>query len=77
MLFRSKEDTCWDDHWVLYVGDESLDSTPEIITALYANLLGFKFKKLNKNKWKQEKKHVCSQHGVKYFHLVPVGPYFM
>ena len=28
---------CWDEHWVLYVGDESLDSTPEIITALYAN----------------------------------------
>ena len=26
-----KEDTCWDEHWVLYVGDELLDSTPEII----------------------------------------------
>ena len=33
-----KEATCWDEHWVLYVGDESLDSTPEIIIALYANL---------------------------------------
>ena len=32
-----KEDTCWDDNWVLHVGDESLDSTPEIIIALYAN----------------------------------------
>ena len=32
-----KEDTCWDKLWVLYVGDESLDSTPEIIVALYAN----------------------------------------
>ena len=20
-----KENTCWDEHWVLYVGDESLD----------------------------------------------------
>ena len=32
-----KEDTLWDEHWVLYVGDESPDSTPEIIIALYAN----------------------------------------
>ena len=32
-----KEDTCWDEHWVLYVGDELLDSTPEIIVALYAD----------------------------------------
>ena len=31
-----KEDT-WDEHWVLYVGDESLDSTPEIIITLYAD----------------------------------------
>ena len=31
-----KEDTCWDEHRVLYVGDESVDST-EIIIALYAN----------------------------------------
>ena len=34
---KIKEDTC-DEHGVLYVGDESLDSTPEIIIALYANL---------------------------------------
>ena len=32
-----KEHTCWDEHWVLHVGDKSLDSTPEIIIALYAN----------------------------------------
>ena len=32
-----KEDTCWDEHWVLYVGDESLESTPEIIVALDAD----------------------------------------
>ena len=31
-----KEDT-WDEHWVLYVGDESLESTPEIIVALDAD----------------------------------------
>ena len=31
-----KEDTC-DGPWVLYIGDESLESTPEIIRALYAN----------------------------------------
>ena len=24
-----KEGTCWDEHWVLYVGDESLSSTSE------------------------------------------------
>ena len=30
------EDT-WDEPWVLYIGDESLESTPEIIIALYAN----------------------------------------
>ena len=33
-----EEGTCWDEHWVLYVGDESLDATSEIIIALYANL---------------------------------------
>ena len=32
-----KEDTHWDENLVLYVGDESLDSTPGIIIALYAN----------------------------------------
>ena len=32
-----KEDTCWDEHWVLHIRDESLGSTPEIIIELYAN----------------------------------------
>ena len=32
-----KEGTCWDEHWVLYVGDESLGSTPETIITLYVN----------------------------------------
>ena len=39
-----KTDTCWDEHWVLYVGDESLGSTPEIIVLLYANQFGCKLK---------------------------------
>ena len=33
----TEEGTCGDGHWVLYVGDESLGSAPEIIIALYAN----------------------------------------
>ena len=32
-----KEDTCWDEHWVLCVGVESLESTPEIIVAIHAD----------------------------------------
>ena len=32
-----KEGT-WDEHWVLYVSDESLNSTLEIIITLYVNL---------------------------------------
>ena len=33
-----KKDTCWDEHWVLYGSDESLNSNPETIIALYVNL---------------------------------------
>ena len=29
-----KEGTCCDEHWVLYVSDESLNSTPEANIAL-------------------------------------------
>ena len=32
-----KEDTGWNEDWVLYVGDELLDSTPEAKTTLYIN----------------------------------------
>ena len=32
-----KEGTCWDEHWVLYVSDESLNSTPETNITLYGN----------------------------------------
>ena len=30
-----EEATCWDEHWVLYVSDESQESTPEAKTTLY------------------------------------------
>ena len=30
--------TCWDVHWVLYVGDESWESTPEAKSTLYTLL---------------------------------------
>ena len=39
-----KEGICWDEHWMLYVNDESLNSISEIIITLYFNKLGFKFK---------------------------------
>ena len=32
-----KEDTCWGEHWVFYVSDESPDSIPEIIITLHVN----------------------------------------
>ena len=31
------EGTCWDEHWVLRVSDESLESTPEAKTTLYVS----------------------------------------
>ena len=40
-----KEGICWDQQWVLYVSDELLNSTPETITTLYVNQIGFKLKK--------------------------------
>ena len=30
-----EEGTCWDEHWVLYVSDESGESTSEAKTILY------------------------------------------
>ena len=50
-----KEDTC-DGHWVLYVSDESLKSTPETNIAQYVNQLNLNKKikrflfKINKYK---------------------------
>ena len=40
-----EESTCYDEHWVLYVNDESLNSTPESNIALNVNHLKFKLKK--------------------------------
>ena len=37
-----QEGTFWDEHWELYLSDESLNSAPETITTLYVNWLGFK-----------------------------------
>ena len=36
-MVGTKEGTCWDEHWVLYVSDESQNSTPETNLALYVN----------------------------------------
>ena len=32
-----KKGTCYDEHWVLYVHDESLNSTPETNITSYVN----------------------------------------
>ena len=39
-----KQGTCVHDHWVLYVSDESLNSTPETNITLNVNKLEFKLK---------------------------------
>ena len=45
-----KEGTCWDEHWVLYVSDESLDSPPKAKTKLYVNQVENKKKKKERNR---------------------------
>ena len=37
MAMGIKEVTCYDEHWVLYVSDELLNSIPETNIALYVN----------------------------------------
>lgn len=37
-----KGGTCWDEHWMLFVSDGSLSSTPETKTTLYITELEFK-----------------------------------
>lgn len=37
MVTGLKEGTCWGEHWVLYVGDESMNCTPETNVTLYVN----------------------------------------
>lgn len=39
-----------DEHWVLYISDESLNSLPETDIALYVNQLELKLKKKKKKK---------------------------
>ena len=34
-----EESTCWDEHWVLYVNDESQESTPETKSTLFHYML--------------------------------------
>ena len=36
-VMGTEKATCCDDHWVLYVSDESLNSTPETNITLYVN----------------------------------------
>ena len=36
-LMGTKEGTCWDEHCVLYLSDESPGSTPETNTTWYVN----------------------------------------
>ena len=48
-----KKGNCWDEHWVLYASEESLNSIPEIIITPYVNYLGFKLKKKKKKQWKE------------------------
>ena len=43
-LMGTKENTCCDEHWVLYVSDESMNYIPETNIALYVNYLKFKLK---------------------------------
>ena len=38
-LMAIKEGTCYNEHWVLYISNESLNSTPETDIASYANSL--------------------------------------
>ena len=41
-VMRTKEGTCYDEYWVLYVRDESLNSTPKTNITLYVSQLDFK-----------------------------------
>lgn len=52
-----KEGTCCDQHWVLYVSDESLNSTPETNTVWYANNLN-----LNKNLGEKKPQVIETEH---------------
>ena len=53
------EGSCYDGHWVLYVSDESLNSTPEIKIVLYATQQKFKLKINEQTNKQTEAKKVC------------------
>ena len=55
-VMEIKEGTCWDEHWVLQVSDESLNSTPEAILQYMLCMLNNY--KLNKNSNKNENKTI-------------------
>ena len=50
-----KEGTCCDENWVLYVSDESLNSTSETNTILYVTV---NLNKILERKKRKEKKHL-------------------
>ena len=45
-----KEDTCCDEHWVMYGSIESLHCTPKTNVKLYVNYTGIKIREKNENK---------------------------
>ena len=49
-----EEGTCWDEHWVLYVSDESQESTPKTKSTLYTLYVGQLDNKLYLKKQKQK-----------------------
>ena len=57
-----KKGTCWDEHWVFYVSDESLGSTPETNTTMYVNYLEFKLK-IKKKRILKERARLSPKHG--------------
>ena len=49
-LMGTKEGICCDEHWMLYVSDETLNSIPETNITLYVNWLEFNKKFEDKKK---------------------------
>ena len=53
-----EEGTCWDEHWVLYVSEESRESTPKTkstVYTLYVSQFDSKLFKQNNRKGKKSK----------------------
>ena len=45
-----KKGACWDEHWMSYTSEKSLNSIPETNITLYVNQLGFKLKRKKKSR---------------------------